>query len=197
VVIMITRTRVLGFRTDALFAGAIFLAVSVLVGAVAGATLGAAGQLVAMPIRGVVGVSALLAIAVAAVSRRLPWQLERETSIRWLEYQDWRTAAYNSASLSLGFATRIGFWMFYLVPIGAFMTGSALKGTLVYSIYGGARSVASLVLAAAAMRSAHITDRVLNLYVSLRTVGDIAFFMLAGYLVGATVTLITGGLNAG
>jgi hypothetical protein len=194
---MITRTRVLGFRTDALLAGAIFLAVSVLVAAVVGATLGVVGQMVAMPIRGVVGVCAVLAIAVAAVTRRLPWQLERETSIRWLEYQDWRTAVYNSASLSLGFATRIGFWVFYLVPIGAFMSGSALKGALVYSIYGGARCAASLVLAAVAMRSAHITDRVLNLYASLRTLGDLAFFTFAGYLVGATVTLITGGLNAG
>jgi hypothetical protein len=184
---MITRTRVLGFRADTLFAAAIFLAVSIVVAALAGATLGALGQLVALPIRSVLGICAVLAIAVAAVSRPLPWQFERETSIRWLEYQDWRTAAYNSASLSLGFTTRIGFWMFYLVPIGAFMSGHALVGALVYSIYGTARSGASLVMVVAAMRSARITDKVLNLYASLRTVGDIALFALVGCLVGATV----------
>lgn len=185
-VIMITRTRVFGSRADILLAAAIFLAVSLVAAGLAGATLGTLGQLLGMPVRAVVGVVAMLGIAGVAVFRPLPWQFDRETSLNWLLFQDWRTAAYNAASLSLGFTTRIGFWMFFLVPVGAFISGHALTGALIYSTYATTRALASFVLAAVSFRSQRITDEVQRLYAPLRNAGDIVLFAAVGYLLGVT-----------
>lgn len=184
-VIMITRARVFGHRRDVLFAAAIFLAVALTTGGLAGAALGSLGQLLGLPTRAVVGVVGLGGIAVIAVSRKRPWQLDRETKLDWLLLQDWRTAAYNAASLSLGFATRIGFWAFFLVPVGAFISGDPRVGALVYATYAVTRTLASFALAAVSFRSIRFVDGVQRLYAPVRAAGDVTFFAAVGYLLAA------------
>ena len=184
-VIMITRVRVFGRRGDILFAGAIFLAVALTIGGLAGAALGSLGQLLGLPTRAVVAAVGLSAAAVIALSRRRPWQLDRETNADWVLLQDWRTAAYNATSLSLGFTTRIGFWAFFLVPLGAFITGNPRLGALVYATYASARTVASFALAAVSFRSVRFVDDVQRLYAPVRAAVDVIFFAAVGYLLGA------------
>jgi hypothetical protein len=82
------------------------------------------------------------------VSRRLvpPPQLDRETAVGWLELGPYRWAVRNGAALGLGATSRLGYWLWYLVPVGAFAAGTPLLGAVVYGAYGLVRSLPALPL---------------------------------------------------
>lgn len=181
-VIMITRARVFG-RRDVRITGTIFLFVAVAAAIISGALLGAAGAFVEQPSRLILGALALAAISAAASIRRRPWQLDRETNERWLLYEDWRTAVYNAAVLGVGFASRIGFWLFLLIPVGAFLTGEVLAGATIYGSYGASRIIASFVVAGASFKSESLARRFQLRNGGIRMFADIAFFACAGYVV--------------
>src|SRR5207302_1566920 len=98
--------------------------------------------------------------------------------------EDWRTAAYNAATLGFGFTTRIGFWLFFVIPLGAFLTGSVWMGALVYGMYAATRIVGSLSLAALSYWSQLFITIPQRSYSRIRPLSDAAFFIVAGYLVG-------------
>jgi hypothetical protein len=185
---MITRTRVFGSRYDVILASCLFTATAALSAGLAGSVLGSIGGLLESPARIGLAAAALIALGAATFRRREPWQLNRETNPDWLLLADWRTAVYNASSLGLGFTTRIGFWAFFLVPIGAFLSGSAVLGALVYSSYALTRSLASLALARVPLRSEDAAFRIKGSTSDVRVIADVFFLVAIGYLLAGRLT---------
>lgn len=81
----------------------------------------------------------------------------RETPKEWVKEGPIRWALRNGISLGVGFRSRIGFWLWYVVPAGALIMGDLAAGAVVYGSYGFARGLMAGVLAAATVRG-KLTD---------------------------------------
>lgn len=94
-------------------------------GALAGAAAGYLGGVLPFAARISLATAAATLLPVAAVvsPRRLP-QFNRETDQSLLGHGPFVWAAVNSFLLGLGFASRIGYWLFYVMPIGCLALGS-------------------------------------------------------------------------
>jgi hypothetical protein len=164
---MITGARGLGRARSAV----LFLLSGVVAGALTGAVLGA----VAAVFPPVLRVPAALLLAVAAghgvVRGRTPWQWDRETPRRWIEYADWRTPVYNGGALGAGFTTRVGFWAAYLPLIAVLLRGGPSYGALVFAGYAATRCAASL--AVAAVGAERLTDALVRARPLLSRVADV------------------------
>lgn len=147
-IIMITRARVSGCFGSPVVAGVVLVLSAIAGAALTGALIGLLGAALRPETRALLAVAATSAVLVGAVIRAVPWQLDRETDTRWLGYQDWRTAAYNGLALGLGFTTRIGFWLFYLVPLTAFVVADPVLGALGYAAFAVSRVGLSALFAA-------------------------------------------------
>lgn len=148
-IIMITRARVSGCFGSSVVAGAVLVLSAVAGAALAGAFAGFLGAAVEPSLRALLALIAVSAVLVGAALRPVPWQLDRETDTRWLGYQDWRTAAYNGFALGLGFTTRIGFWLWYVVPLSAFVVADPVLGAAGYSVFALTRVSLSALLTSA------------------------------------------------
>lgn len=118
----------------------------VLGGAGAGATLGLIGA--AAGLEGVAPV-AWTALALAALDLlRFPvFQRDRETRKSWLDNDtEARWAVQNGATLGVALATRVGFWGWWVVPVGSFFAGSGLAGAALYSTYSAGRGLGTVLL---------------------------------------------------
>lgn len=125
-------------------------------GVALGAILGFLGSGLSSSARlGLVALVGFVAIAAGIVAlppfEMSPPQLDRETDQRWMNRGAWRGAVLNGLALGAGFTTRIGFWLWYLIPVAAFLSGSAWHGAIVYGTYALARGLApwALIVAAA------------------------------------------------
>jgi sulfite exporter TauE/SafE len=127
---------------------------SVLGGALAGALLGAAGQLLVQlwPVGVGVRVAAVLlvvAIAVLFDTRVLPWQLptwHRQVDERWLtRYRGWVYGAGFGFQLGLGVATIVPAAVTYAALAAAALTGSWTGGLVVGATFGVVRTVPLLL----------------------------------------------------
>lgn len=82
------------------------------------------------------------------LGRRLPLlESSRETPQAWLNRRGalgW--SVRNGLALGSGFASRIGFWLWYAVPFSALFSGSVLRGALIYGAYSLARGVGVLAV---------------------------------------------------
>jgi hypothetical protein len=90
-----------------------------------------------------------IAIAVIELARRRPIWLphrSRETPKRWLGRRPASWAILNGAALGVGATSRIEFWLWYVVPLGALLSGSVLFGAALYGVYGLARASGVWVL---------------------------------------------------
>jgi hypothetical protein len=184
VAVMITRARVSGCFGSLTVAAVVLLGAAVAAGVLAGGVAGLAGALFDPVTRLVLAGLAAVTVLIGATVRRLPWQLDRETNRRWLQYEDWRTAAYNGFALGLGFTTRIGYWLFYLVPLAAFAVGDPRLSALGWAVYAASRVGGSLLLWRAGLQ---VAGR--NLIPPLRTATDAAAFVALGCLL--IITLVT------
>jgi hypothetical protein len=130
-----------------------FVAGSLLAAASAGALLGELGaatidgsQQLAIRVIAAAATAVTLLDLVGRRPRLLQWN--RETSRVILDrYGAILGAARNGLELGVGATTRIGFWLWYAVPLGAFVAASPTLGALIYASYGGARSLAPVVRA--------------------------------------------------
>jgi hypothetical protein len=126
----------------------------ILVGAAAAtsAALGALTGLIgaALPAAARVAVFAVLtaALLVAAATRATVWQHDVETPLSWLDDEDWRVVAKNGATLGMGFPTRLGTWLFYLIPLAGMLSGEVAAAALIYLAYGAGRVGLSLATVA-------------------------------------------------
>lgn len=154
--VMVTRARS-GCRDSALIAGAILLTAGVVSAVAFGFVLGAFGSMLDLLSRRVLIVGSLATLSAAALTRRRPWQLDRETAATWLAYRDWRTAALNGASLGLGFTTRLGVWLYYVLPLAAIAAAEPVTGAVILGTYASTRlslSLAQVAIGAAALNRA-------------------------------------------
>lgn len=115
-------------------------------GALSGLLLGAAGSRVPLDLR--LALSSVLAPigivlgGLESVGRGLrPLQCDRETPKRWVEDGSARWAMKNGLALGCGASSRVGFWLWYVIPAGAFLFGSAALGSLIYGTYGLTRGL--------------------------------------------------------
>lgn len=180
---MIARARS-GCLNSSTLAGLVMLAAAAASSLLTGAALGAFGLLLDHLSRAVLFVIALLLTAFGVWTKSKPWQLDRETATHWLSYRNWRTVALNGGMLGLGFSTRIGFWLFYLVPIVAMATHSILLAALIYGTYGVSRIGLSLLQVAVGPR---LLNR-MSYGVGIATpITEIAVSLLAAYLLISSV----------
>ena len=110
-------------------------------GTAAGALLGLLGGLMPFSARvAIASVLALVAIAIGVLElgprpRRVP-QWDIETPQSWMNAGAIRWALLNGAALGVGATSRIGFWLWYAIPVSALLLGNPLLGALVYGCYG-------------------------------------------------------------
>lgn len=121
---------------------------SALAGAATGAMLGAAGGLVPATARiSIASVLALVAVVLGAgeLGGRRVWLPQRdcETPQRWMHAGALRWAVRNGATLGIGAASRLGFWLWYAIPVGAILLGQPASGAALYGAYGATRGFAA------------------------------------------------------
>lgn len=132
--------------------GVVFSLSTTLAGVISGFVLGWLGSIVSLDIR--LAVISLLSLAsiVIAILELGGWQVlqllqcDRETPQSWVHKGPIQWAIQNGLALGSGFANRIGFWLWYAIPLGAFFVGSPVFGALLYGIYGFVRGIMVWVL---------------------------------------------------
>ena len=124
---------------------------SAVAGLLAGAVLGVLGGL--LPIGFRLAAGSILAVAAIAVSglellgRRIqPPQFDCETPQRWVHKGPLRWATQNGLALGFGATSRIGFWLWYVIPLGAFLLGESWLGAVVYGTYGLIRGLGAVFI---------------------------------------------------
>lgn len=129
--------------------------------AAAGAFWGAALYLVGSPLAPTTRLAAATLLSIlgvvvggAALTGMLerPFQCDRETPQSWMRHGPRRWALLNGFALGSGFTSRIGFWLWYLVPVGAFVSGTLRVSVAIYGSYGLVRGSAALLVLAKARR---------------------------------------------
>lgn len=166
---------------------------SALAGLAAGAVLGTWGSLLPLGSRLAAGsVLAVLAIAVSGLEilgRRIqPPQFDCETPQRWVHKGPLRWATQNGLALGFGATSRIGFWLWYSIPLGAFLVGDPRLGAVVYGTYGLVRGLGAvfILLVMLGLRL-DISDWLISRYGAART-------LAAGQLVflGVSTSIVVG-----
>ena len=153
---------------------AIYALASAVAGLVAGAVLGIVGGLLPPDIRLAVGsILALLAVAVGGLElfgrHMQPLQFDCETPQRWVNKGPWRWATRNGLTLGFGATSRIGFWLWYAIPLGAFLIGDPLAGAVIYGTYGLVRALGAVVIILGMIRlDRDISDQIIEGYNAAR-----------------------------
>jgi hypothetical protein len=117
-------------------------------GALVFAAVAEAGALFPPLSRGLVASVAAVVLISTGFSREEPVQWNAETPSSWLERENLLVAAWNGLALGAGFVTRLGFWLWWMLPLVVFETASAPDGLLVGAAYGLTRVGLSSVGAA-------------------------------------------------
>ena len=105
-------------------------------GALVFAAVAEAGALFPPLSRGLVAVAASAVMISAAFSRQEPVQRNAETPASWLERENLLVAAWNGLALGAGFVTRLGYWLWWVLPLVVFETAAAPDGLLAGAAYG-------------------------------------------------------------
>jgi hypothetical protein len=148
VAVMVAQAGVSSTRKRRFLSSTILVAAGTATAAILGAGLGLVGAAFGpVPLAVVVSVAACALVA-GVVSSERPWQIDRETPGKWLEYHDWRTVALNGAALGAGFTTRIGYWAWYVLPLAAFALAKPQYGAVILATYAFTRLTLSAGLTA-------------------------------------------------
>jgi hypothetical protein len=172
---------------------AVYTLASAVAGLVAGAALGIVGGLLPLDLRLAVGsILAIVAVAVGSLElfgRRVqPLQFDCETPQRWINKGAWQWATRNGLTLGFGATSRIGFWLWYVIPLGAFLIGDPLASAVIYGTYGLVRALGAVVILLGMIRlKTDISDRLVEGY-------DTAQVLAAGQLVflGVATAIVVG-----
>lgn len=117
-------------------------------GAIAGAALGFAGGALPTSVRAALAaLLGLLAIGVAVAElsgHRVPrLEFDRETPYGWLRPGPVSWALRNGFALGIGAKSRLGFWLWYAIPLGSLLIGLPAVGALAYGSYGLVRTLSA------------------------------------------------------
>jgi hypothetical protein len=69
-----------------------------------------------------------------------PIQCDRETAKEWVERGPIVWPVLNGAALGFGATSRLGFWLWYLIPAGCFLMAGPVIGAAVWGAYGFTRT---------------------------------------------------------
>ena len=169
----------------------IYALAATVAGLLAGAALGTLGSL--LPLHVSLAVGSILAIAAIAVGglelfgrRTQPWQFDCETPQRWVDRGAWTWATRNGLTLGFGATSRIGFWLWYVIPLGAFLIGEPGAGAAIYGTYGLVRALGAPAILLGMMRlKTDVSDRLIQGYASARVLaaGQLVFLGVATAIV--------------
>ena len=151
------------------------------------------GSLLALDFRLAIGsVLAVAAIAVGGLElfgRRIqPLQFDCETPQRWVHKGPLRWATRNGLTLGFGATSRIGFWLWYAIPLGAFLVGDPAFGAVSYGTYSLLRALGAVfILLGMLGLKIDVSDWLIERY-------DAARALAAGQLVllGAATAIVVG-----
>ncbi len=143
--------------------------------AVIGALLGMLGSLVSDDTRAAISaLGASVAIIVGlleAAGRQVPLpQMDRETPYRWLRPGPIQWALRNGTALGIGARSRLGFWLWYVIPVGAFVSGEPLIGAVGFGLYGMTRTSSARGIAVLDAHFNISTERLLRFSLEARRV---------------------------
>jgi hypothetical protein len=124
-------------------------------GSLAGLLAGAIGSATPVSLRAGLGTGAGLALAILPLSTAALPQRNRETPQALLGGGPLFWSATNGALLGLAVSSRIGFWLWYVIPLGSFISASPITGAAIWGFYGFARLT---VLGLIAMRIGRSND---------------------------------------
>jgi hypothetical protein len=191
VVVMATRARGNGRSSLALPMIVLTIAAAA-AGAAVFALTAAAGAAFPPVSRGIVAASASLVLAAAAWRRSRPWQRDAETPTQWLEHAGLRVAVWNGLALGAGFFTRLGFWIWWALPVLVFESGSVSAGAVVGAAYGAVRLGGSSLVAARAeaARSDRLPRRLLGWRPRAAVIADPLFFAASGVALAVAARLV-------
>jgi hypothetical protein len=88
--------------------------------------------------------------------------------------------------LGFGATSRIGFWLWYVIPLGAFLIGDPVASAFIYGTYGLVRALGAVVIILGMIRlEADISDRLVEGYGTARvlTAGQLVFLGVATAIV--------------
>lgn len=133
-----------------------------------GVALGAIG--LALPPRFRVTLALVAAVAAVVIGLRdiiMPTTKvcgrSAETPQRWMHYGPLLWAFSNGLVLGSGLATRVGFWLWYVLPTAALLSGNPLLAGLIFGSYGFTRGAAPLLLISTARLSARSLEQLSDL----------------------------------
>ena len=166
---------------------------SAFAGVAAGALLGALGNLLPLDFRLAAGsLLAVVAIVLGGLEffgRRIqPLQFDCETPQRWVRRGPLAWAVQNGLTLGFGATSRIGFWLWYAIPLGAFLVGNPLFGAVTYGTYGLFRALGAVFILLVLMRTkVDISDWLIERYgtAKILTTGQLT-------LLGVATAIIVG-----
>lgn len=120
-------------------------------GVLAGAAVGALGGIVSDSTRAVsgtiIGFAAMCTGIVGLVSLSPnPLQCNRETPRKWVRKGPVAWPLLNGVALGFGATTRIGFWLWYVVPAGSFLVADPRIGAAIWGTYGLTRASSAGVI---------------------------------------------------
>lgn len=156
-------------------------------GALAGAAVGLIALLLPDPVRVSIGVFAACTVVAGALGwvTVLP-EFDRETEQSLLGLGPLRWAVVNGALLGIGFTSRVGFWILYLVPAGILATGSPVAGAAIWGSYGFTRLAVAAVLA---RRMHQMPDRMPDISTKILQLRPAAQRLAGPITVGMAATL--------
>ena len=135
---------------------------------------------------------AVLAVAVSGLEflgRRIqPPQFDCETPQRWVHKGPLRWAIQNGLALGFGATSRIGFWLWYAIPLGAFLVGDPRLGAVVYGTYGLVRGLGAVfILLVMLTLKLDVSDWLIGRYGTARA-------LAAGHLIflGVSTSIVVG-----
>jgi hypothetical protein len=177
---MIYVIRVRGVHRGRSFKGwrrkaAIFFVSAVLASALLGGLLGALGAALSASTRHwlVFGVSLLgTAFGGAELLGRRVWLLQRdhETNQSWMRFGATVNSAANGVAIGLGFSTRIGYWLWYVLPVVAVFYGSWQIGILLFVVYSSIRAGIAVLLSSVGEKNKETSHRLQDRLASLNPV---------------------------
>lgn len=101
-------------------------------------------RLAASSVLGIVAVG--IAITELSGHRVRPIQCNRETPKNWVTAGPLRWAIRNGSALGCGATTRIGYWLWYVIPVSSLLIGDEPSGAALYGLYGASRGLALWVM---------------------------------------------------